>query len=559
MRKAMQANSAGAFCGRFALALAGVVGLAVSGCMPGEQLPVEVREQLLQTDESSERSLANSDADVPVDDDGGDAWWLVSDQPWIKMVDLPWQYAEVQYRQGVSIGYSLLTVSRSDIAEFNQLRVRREDIIDRDFSGNPIPPRRIVYEAYETPYGELNSYRLEATASGELELEVEGRAVFHQLELSRREREGKARRLTLELPKGSWGPLGVQAILMREPMQTGEVRRARIHIPQLAEFVPVRLTAKGLDLTTVASGRVQELLLVEATIGQPDAGVMSHIWVDQAGVIQKTMTLSGESMLKLRVDVEIVQRLVDQGRFARAVHGRYQLAESSEKLPETDQLKLRVFSLDRDPYASFLRNARQQVRSLSASTCEVILGAGVADGLPAESSDPPTEDHLSSTVLIPASHPLVARLAVELIGQVDELSPRERAELLRSELQRIWQLQPRSDEIRSTLECARNRAGGNIECACLLAALLRQQQIPAQLVGGLLIDPADSSAGFHVWTQAWIDHRWVELDATIAAPVGTRHLAMTNTVAAGENLYQPWLPMLQAIEDISEISLQVER
>jgi len=68
-------------------------------------------------------------------------------------------------------------------------------------------------------------------------------------------------------------------------------------------------------------------------------------------------------------------------------------------------------------------------------------------------------------------------------------------------------------------EVARKGAGDCSEHAVLLAALLRANKIPSRVVMGLVY--ADAFAGkrdifgWHMWTQAWINHRWIDLDATL--------------------------------------------
>jgi hypothetical protein len=64
------------------------------------------------------------------------------------------------------------------------------------------------------------------------------------------------------------------------------------------------------------------------------------------------------------------------------------------------------------------------------------------------------------------------------------------------------------------------RAGDCTEHAVLLVAALRAQRIPARVASGLAYVDAPghpNSFGWHMWTQAIVDGRWIDLDATLPA------------------------------------------
>jgi transglutaminase-like putative cysteine protease len=68
-------------------------------------------------------------------------------------------------------------------------------------------------------------------------------------------------------------------------------------------------------------------------------------------------------------------------------------------------------------------------------------------------------------------------------------------------------------------ETVRSRAGDCTEHAVLLAAALRSVGIPSRTISGLIWTRHDGADGgaflWHMWTQAVIDDRWVDLDATL--------------------------------------------
>jgi uncharacterized membrane protein len=61
------------------------------------------------------------------------------------------------------------------------------------------------------------------------------------------------------------------------------------------------------------------------------------------------------------------------------------------------------------------------------------------------------------------------------------------------------------------LTCLREEGGTEAGKARLLAALCRSQKIPSRLLGGLVLED-DGSQKLHLWTEAWVDGRWLPLD-----------------------------------------------
>lgn len=98
--------------------------------------------------------------------------------------------------------------------------------------------------------------------------------------------------------------------------------------------------------------------------------------------------------------------------------------------------------------------------------------------------------------------------------------PRERAERLAALVHREIAAKSLDTGFATASEVARTRTGDCTEHAVLLAALLRAEGIPSRVVSGLVYLEEMAGArdvfGYHMWTQALIDGRWVDLDATAA-------------------------------------------
>jgi hypothetical protein len=104
-------------------------------------------------------------------------------------------------------------------------------------------------------------------------------------------------------------------------------------------------------------------------------------------------------------------------------------------------------------------------------------------------------------------------------------------------------------------EVAVTLSGDCTEHAVLLTALLRAAGIPARVVSGLLYVESFAGErdvfGYHMWTQAWIEGRWVDLDAMGAGDFDATHIALaTSPLDDQEDFLQvstslaPWMGAL---------------
>ncbi len=116
-----------------------------------------------------------------------------------------------------------------------------------------------------------------------------------------------------------------------------------------------------------------------------------------------------------------------------------------------------------------------------------------------------------------------------------------RAEMMRQFVHRHIRAKDMSVGMATASETARTATGDCTEHAVLLAAMLRADDIAAQTVSGLIYVErgamgAANVFGYHMWTQAWIDGRWVDLDATLGpeTPYDAAHIALsTSTLDEG--------------------------
>ncbi len=103
---------------------------------------------------------------------------------------------------------------------------------------------------------------------------------------------------------------------------------------------------------------------------------------------------------------------------------------------------------------------------------------------------------------------------------------------------------------RPASEVARDGSGDCTAHSVLLAAMLRARGIPARVAVGLVYVPASDRPRmvFHMWTLAYIEDRWVHLDATLTGGYAAADRITLGTHHLGDgNEYECVAPVIGAI------------
>ena len=91
-----------------------------------------------------------------------------------------------------------------------------------------------------------------------------------------------------------------------------------------------------------------------------------------------------------------------------------------------------------------------------------------------------------------------------------------------------------STAMASAAEVAKDLQGDCTEHSVLLAAMLRARNIPSRVAVGLVYsEPLQAFAG-HMWTEAWLNGKWVPLDATLGrGGIGAAHIKLGDSSLKG--------------------------
>jgi transglutaminase-like putative cysteine protease len=99
----------------------------------------------------------------------------------------------------------------------------------------------------------------------------------------------------------------------------------------------------------------------------------------------------------------------------------------------------------------------------------------------------------------------------------------------------------------------------------LLVALLRAKKIPARVAAGLVYVQANEERNmprgfaYHMWTEAWLNDRWVPLDATLGrGGIGAAHIKLSDTNLDGVSPLEALLPVMNVLGQLELEVVEVE-
>lgn len=146
---------------------------------------------------------------------------------------------------------------------------------------------------------------------------------------------------------------------------------------------------------------------------------------------------------------------------------------------------------------------------------------------PASAADIADKQYTASTTMVDTTDPLVKSLAEKAVADAgDDLM--SKAEACRAFVNKYISKKGLSTAFATASETAKNRTGDCSEHGVLLAALLRANGIPSRVTTGLLyvneFGGEQGIFGWHMWTQALIDGKWVDFDAVLPNRYNALHI-----------------------------------
>jgi hypothetical protein len=453
---------------------------------------------------------------------------------------------DVYRTQGARIGYGHTTVRRSVEAGREILRTEQVVSLLINRGGEPVK-QKIRGMSVETPEGQLLRFESEMLL-GPAPIRRSGQVRGHELEVQTLA-SGSAAPQRISVP---WlpeyrGPFAIDQTLAHQPMQPGQRRTLKSLTFGLdsVDLADVELTAKGVESTAVL-GAARDLLRIETITrlagGQKiDEGV---IWCDRAGNVLKNASSGLEAY---RVTKEEALENADVAELDLLSSMKVKTDRPLADPRRTKQVRYRVHLEGGDPARVFVAGPTQAVKSLDPHTAEITVYAvrpGRSDGNRDAPADPPTKDDLRPNNFIQSDDPLIVADAQKAAG--DEKDPWRVAVALERFVNREVQKKDFSQAFASAAEVAKTREGDCTEHAVFLAALARARGIPARAAIGLVYLEGTQSFFYHMWTEVYVEKRWIPIDGTLAlGGIAADHLKIAQSSLNGTAAYSAFLPVAQ--------------
>ncbi|MFG0248888.1 MAG: transglutaminase family protein [Phycisphaeraceae bacterium JB051] len=341
-------------------------------------------------------------------------------------------------------------------------------------------------------------------------------------------------RITNNIPKPAqdWmTPIQAQAYVMDE-LAKGNKQISFWTIDPTAGPQPVQITMKHLGEQSVeVVGKTIPAIAWDMTTSMMD-GVVTKVWTDDKLLPVKTNVTPMPGM-----ELEVL--LSDQMLATQKVNPPELLVSTmvtpNRPLPNPRKLKHAEYELrieagqaavKRD---TLLQSANQQVQWLDNKRAKVIVNIN-ADPIP--NAEKPGESYLKATAVLNHQDPEIQKALERALGRTPEKLPvMQRALRLREFVNREIKAKDLSVGFATASEVIRTKQGDCTEHGTLLAAMLRGAGVPSRVVSGMIyVDEFLGNRnifGYHMWAQAWVDGKWVDLDATLPHTVfDAAHIAM---------------------------------
>ncbi len=366
------------------------------------------------------------------------------------------------------------------------------------------------------------------------------RAKFHADGIEVTAGQGDAMTTTTVPPlDGDWLPPAAAGRRVAEQLDAGaeviEVRTVDVSLGLKVVNMTMRVVGRE---DVEAYGKTVPAVVWDAT-SSATPGMTMREYVDAEGeTIRSTVEfMPGMTLTIVRADRELAESALSPVEMIGAT-----LVEPSRRIDRPRELTHGVYRLTTRNGA-----AMPELPTLKAQTVEhdgdaVLVTVNTTSAPPASAGGRvevkdagPGPEYLEASPILNHEDPEVKAIGflTEALMSHSEPTAGEKASFFRSQVNHRIKIKDLSVGFATASDVARTKQGDCTEHAVLLAALLRGAGIPSRCVTGLVY--ADQFAGhegvfgFHMWTQAWVEGRWVDYDATL--PDGKRfdatHIALS--------------------------------
>lgn len=456
---------------------------------------------------------------------------------------------DVYYLQGAKIGYGHTTVStvKQDGKELVQVDSLNHLTITRF---GETSEQEIKMRTLETAGGEVVEFST-AINFGPTPTIISGRVVDREGAgdemVITTETQGRTASNHMPWNREVRGFRGVEQSLSEKPLLPGEKRSLKMLMPVVNQIATVELAAAKTEGTAVL-GVETSLLRIDSVARLPGDQVMeTTLWTDAAGdVIKTSMTALKQESYRTTEQVALTPA-GKAGQLDLGVDLFVKVDPPLAKPLATSEVTYRVELADGDPTKIFASGPTQSVKSLGPHVAEVtVRSIRPGDAAANPTADNPAPEYTSANSVLQIDDPQVRKMAAE--AKADAKTPAELAVALERYVHGAVSEKNFSHGFATAAEVAESRAGDCTEHAVLLAALARVVGLPSRVAIGLVYVDRAGGFGYHMWTEVFLDGRWIPLDAILGAGgTSAAYLKLNDSSLEGASAYSSFLSVAQVL------------
>lgn len=417
------------------------------------------------------------------------------------------------FMQGAKVGHSVVRTRVVEERGQQLVETTTSSTIETQ-KGRETVRLHVTATSWETSAGELRRFSRSIDAGAGIQ-QASGRVEGGRLVIE----DAVGGNRTLRLPADCLGFHAWEKLVAASPPAEGETRKFQALDDTFLTIAAQELVGRGRQVTSTPNGE-RKLRGIQHRVAMPDGTWRStQLWTDERG-----------TCVKLRDDAMDIE--------FHAMPREAALSEPTEKLNllydtlvrvdppladagRTQWVRYRI-AVDRgNAEQMFAPGPAQAVRRIDDRTIELVVRKVTPETRLSEEvggATFPSESGKPDTTCIEPNHYLAAddpRLAAMARGvAANERDPWRVAIALEKHVHDTIDQFDYSQAFLTAAEVADGRKGDCSEYAVLLAALLRARGIPSRVAVGLVYLENDAAMGYHMWAEAWINDRWVGLDAT---------------------------------------------
>jgi len=351
--------------------------------------------------------------------------------------------------------------------------------------------------------------------------------------------------------------------LLSAPMVPGEERTIRALVPPFNQPAVYELRALRVEPTELLDGQ-RDLLCIESTmtlpnVKEPTAGLL---WTDPRGELLKTV-LTADQTTVYRSTKEVALGGENESKFDLGDRMLVHVKKPPTDLHRAPKITYRVELDDADPVQVFLSDISQRVTSIDAHTAEISVRAVRPNDPPttaweqdpkndaeaAGAEEPPTDEERQPNGFVQSDDPRIVGMAREVASRVQD--PWRIAVALERLVHAKVATKNYSQTFATAAEVAESLEGDCTEHAVLLAALLRARGLPSRVAIGLVYMPSAQAFGFHMWTEVYVNNRWIGLDGTLGqGGIGAGHLKLAVSSLKDATAFSSFMPVARVLGKI---------